>query len=49
MTHAANPRTGRKVWTLTQYINLQYVPVQFRVLFANIVALGWNTYLAVLA
>ncbi|KAM3939634.1 peroxisomal membrane protein 2 [Leptodactylus fuscus] len=35
-----------KVWTPFQFINVNYVPVQFRVLFANMVALFWYTYLA---
>ncbi|KAK1156471.1 peroxisomal membrane protein 2-like isoform X1 [Acipenser oxyrinchus oxyrinchus] len=35
-----------KVWTLFQFININYVPVQFRVLFANLVALFWYAYLA---
>ena len=36
----------RRVWTPVQFINFSYVPLQFRVLFANVVALGWNAYLA---
>ncbi|KAK2911088.1 hypothetical protein Q8A67_003221 [Cirrhinus molitorella] len=35
-----------KVWTPFQFININYVPVQFRVLFANMVALFWYAYLA---
>ncbi|XP_040843111.1 peroxisomal membrane protein 2 [Ochotona curzoniae] len=35
-----------KVWTPLQFININYVPLQFRVLFANLVALFWYTYLA---
>ncbi|KAA0716729.1 Peroxisomal membrane protein 2 [Triplophysa tibetana] len=35
-----------KVWTPFQFINISYIPVQFRVLFANIVALFWYAYLA---
>ncbi|KAJ8263678.1 hypothetical protein COCON_G00161350 [Conger conger] len=35
-----------KVWTPIQFININYVPVQFRVLFANMVALFWYAYLA---
>lgn len=34
-----------KVWTPFQFININYIPVQFRVLFANMVALFWNAYL----
>ncbi|XP_057181780.1 peroxisomal membrane protein 2 [Triplophysa rosa] len=35
-----------KVWTPFQFININYIPAQFRVLFANIVALFWYAYLA---
>ncbi|KAK9522749.1 hypothetical protein VZT92_019195 [Zoarces viviparus] len=35
-----------KVWTPFQFININFVPVQFRVLFANSVALFWYAYLA---
>ncbi|XP_068559678.1 LOW QUALITY PROTEIN: peroxisomal membrane protein 2-like, partial [Cebidichthys violaceus] len=35
-----------KVWTPFQFININFVPVQFRVLFANMVALFWYAYLA---
>lgn len=37
---------SRKVWTPAQIINFTYVPLNFRVLFASFVALGWNAYLA---
>ncbi|KAM8815730.1 peroxisomal membrane protein 2 [Rhynchonycteris naso] len=35
-----------RVWTPVQFINVNYVPLQFRVLFANLVALFWYAYLA---
>ncbi|XP_076006875.1 peroxisomal membrane protein 2-like [Genypterus blacodes] len=35
-----------KVWTPFHFININFVPVQFRVLFANMVALFWYAYLA---
>ncbi|XP_018411005.1 PREDICTED: peroxisomal membrane protein 2 [Nanorana parkeri] len=35
-----------KVWTPFQFINVNYIPVQFRVLFANAVAFFWYTYLS---
>jgi len=35
-----------RVWTIAQYININHVPQQYRVLFSNMVALGWNVYLA---
>ncbi|XP_038202645.1 peroxisomal membrane protein 2 isoform X2 [Arvicola amphibius] len=35
-----------RMWTPLQFININYVPQQFRVLFANIAALFWYAYLA---
>ncbi|XP_006901037.1 PREDICTED: peroxisomal membrane protein 2 [Elephantulus edwardii] len=35
-----------RVWTPIQFININYIPLQFRVLFANLVALFWYAYLA---
>ncbi|KAA8592264.1 hypothetical protein FQN60_017719 [Etheostoma spectabile] len=35
-----------KVWTPFQFININFVPVQFRVLFSNMIALFWYAYLA---
>ncbi|KAG8455614.1 hypothetical protein GDO86_001713 [Hymenochirus boettgeri] len=35
-----------KVWTPFQFINVNYIPVQFRVLFANMVAFFWFVYLS---
>ncbi|KAM6930465.1 peroxisomal membrane protein 2 [Xenentodon cancila] len=35
-----------KVWTPFQFININFVSVQFRVLFANMIALFWYAYLA---
>ena len=35
-----------KIWTIPQMININLVPAQYRVLFANLVALAWNFYLA---
>merc|ERR1719273_1856548 len=35
-----------QLWIPAQVLNFWIVPVQFRVLFANFVALIWNTYLS---
>jgi len=35
-----------KIWTIPQIINFNFVPVEYRVLFGNLVALVWNYYLA---
>lgn len=34
------------VWPAVQTINFAVVPLQFRLLFANVVAIGWNCYLS---
>jgi len=39
-------RANLKVLTLLQFINLSYVPHQFRVLFGNLVAIFWSCYIA---
>lgn len=35
-----------RIWTPFQFLNINFVPVQFRVLFANVVAFFWYAYLA---
>lgn len=35
-----------KVWPVANLINFAFVPPPLRVLFMNIVGLGWNIYLA---
>ncbi len=37
-----------KVWTVAQYINFQFVPLDYRVLFGNAVAFWWNCYLSLI-
>ncbi|XP_045881887.1 peroxisomal membrane protein 2 isoform X3 [Meles meles] len=39
-------RMNWQVWTPAQFVNINYVPLQFRVLFANLVSLFWYMYLA---
>ncbi|KAK6189912.1 hypothetical protein SNE40_001880 [Patella caerulea] len=36
-----------KVWTFVQYFNLTYIPAKYRLLFGNLVALIWTTYISV--
>lgn len=38
--------TNWRVWTPAQLINFAYVPLQYRVLFGNLVALWWNVHLS---
>lgn len=37
-----------KLWPFVQFVNFYIIPLQFRVPFVNLVALGWNAYLSVL-
>lgn len=37
-----------KVWSVAQIINFKYVPVPYRVIFGNLVALWWNIYLSII-
>lgn len=38
--------TNWMVWPFVQVINFTYVPLVHRILFANIVSIGWNSYLS---
>lgn len=38
-----------RVWTVAQAINFAFVPLDYRVLFGNIIALWWNIYLSMSA
>jgi peroxisomal membrane protein 2 len=38
-------KSGWRLWPLASLINYRYVPLQFRVLFVNLVSLGWSTFL----
>lgn len=37
--------SGWKLWPLAALINYRFVPLKFRVLFINLVALFWSTFL----
>jgi len=39
-------KANLKVLTLIQFINLSYVPQQYRVLFGNAVSIFWSCYIA---
>eukprot|EP00897_Mesotaenium_endlicherianum_P002764 jgi/Mesen1/2515/ME000016S01862 len=43
--YASVQLNGWKVWPLAALINYRYVPIQFRVLFVNIVGIFWSTFL----
>lgn len=38
-----------KIWPIAQMINMYFVPVSLRVLFLNVVGLGYNTILSRIA
>eukprot|EP01041_Mallomonas_annulata_P000869 gene869-1693_t len=38
--------TNWKVWTLAQAVNFSVIPLEYRVLYGNTIALWWNTYLS---
>lgn len=38
--------TNWKIWPTATMINFMFVPIQYRVLFANFVGLFWNIYLS---
>ena len=39
-------KTNWLVWPFVQVVNFGFLPLQHRVLFANIVSIGWNCYLS---
>lgn len=47
--YLAVQRNGWRVWPLAGLINYRFVPLEYRVLFMNMVALLWTTYLNVKA
>lgn len=34
------------VWPFVQFINFTFMPLQHRLLFANVISIGWNSYLS---
>lgn len=38
--------TNWKIWPAATMVNLMFVPIQYRVLFANFIGLFWNMYLS---
>ncbi|CAG9955175.1 hypothetical protein V2G26_011807 [Clonostachys chloroleuca] len=39
-------KTNWLVWPFVQMINFTFMPLQHRVLFANVISIGWNSYLS---
>lgn len=34
------------VWPFVQFVNFTFLPLQHRLLFANVISIGWNSYLS---
>jgi len=39
-------KTGLIVWPLANLFQFRYIPSDYRVLYVNLIGLGWNTYLS---
>ena len=39
-------QTNWMVWPFVQFVNFTFLPLQHRVLFANVISIGWNSYLS---
>ena len=37
---------GLIVWPLANFINFKWIPSGYRVLYVNVIGMGWNTYLS---
>lgn len=40
--------TNYMVWPFVQTVNFKFIPLDHRVLFVNIISIGWNCYLSAL-
>lgn len=40
--------TNYMVWPFVQAVNFKFVPLDHRVLFVNVISIGWNCYLSAL-
>lgn len=45
----ATLQTNYKFWPLVQIINFSFIPLENRILFVNVAAIFWNTYLSWMA
>lgn len=34
------------IWPAVQFINFTFLPLQYRLFFANVISIGWNSYLS---
>ncbi|KAF8247647.1 hypothetical protein K440DRAFT_297100 [Wilcoxina mikolae CBS 423.85] len=39
-------RANWNIWPAVQVVNFRFVPLDMRVLFANVISIGWNSYLS---
>ncbi|ROT39924.1 hypothetical protein SODALDRAFT_332072 [Sodiomyces alkalinus F11] len=47
-SYASALKTNYFIWPAVQGINFTFVPLQHRVLFVNVISIGWNCYLSYL-
>lgn len=40
--------TNYMIWPFVQLVNFKFVPLDHRVLFVNLISIGWNCYLSYL-
>ncbi|KAH8652123.1 hypothetical protein BX600DRAFT_402552 [Xylariales sp. PMI_506] len=39
-------QTNYMIWPFVQLVNFKFIPLNYRVLFVNVISIGWNCYLS---